>query len=92
MKKNRYLALRIILFMGVIAVVFYVAMLSFINQDNAYLLTAIKDYMIIMSIALIVFFAELDKDKVREEKLKAYKEGYEQGKFDKEMEATNDVG
>ena len=90
MKKNRYLALRIILFIGIMAVVFYVAMLSFINHNNAYLLTAIKDYMIIMSIALLILFAELDKDKVREERLKAYKEGYEQGKFDARMEVKSD--
>lgn len=91
MKKNNYLALRIILSIGIMAAVFYLTILSFINPNNAYMLTAIKDYTFIMSIAFIILFAELDKDKAQEERRKAFKEGYEQGKFDKEMEVTSDV-
>ena len=87
MKKNKYLALRVILFIGFMAVVLYVATITFIDHNNAYILTAIKDYMIIMSIATIMLFAEFDKDKIREERLKAYKDGYEQGQYDKDMEA-----
>ena len=85
MRKNNYLALRIIIFIGITAAMFYLTILSFINPNNAYMLTAIKDYAFIMSISTIFLFAELDKDKIREERRKAYKEGYEQGKFDKEM-------
>jgi len=91
MKKNRYLALRIILFIVTLGFILYLVVLGFINSTDAYLIGIVRDYLIIMSIAFIILFAELDKDKVREEKLKAYKEGYEQGKFDKEMEVTSDV-
>ena len=87
MRKNRYLALRVILFIGFMAVVLYVATITFIDHNNAYILTTLKDYMIILSITFLIFFAELDKDKIREERLKAYKDGYEQGQYDKDMEA-----
>ena len=91
MKKNRYLALRIVLFIVTLGFILYLVVLGFINSADAYLIGIVRDCLIIITIPIVLSFAEVDKDKIREERFKAYREGYEQGKFDKEMEVTSDV-
>lgn len=74
MKKNRNYILRIILF---IIVSIIVAILIFFQKYE--MLIAMKDSLIVMTIVMVLLFAELDKDKIKSNELKAYNEGYEQG-------------
>jgi len=82
MKKKRYLVLRIILLINTAIIV---SVLLFFQKYET--LMALKDSFIIMIIVMVLLFAELDKDKIKKDELKAYNEGYEQGiKYGKNKE------